>query len=134
MSTIAISYKGELRTELTHSASGTIITTDAPVDNNGKGEAFSPTDLLAAAYVSCMLTIIGIYCNQNGLKFANGNGEIEKIMQSGPRKIAQLNIQLHLSGNDWSEQECQKIEHAARKCPVALSVDSTMNIFIQFNF
>jgi putative redox protein len=134
MPTIAISYKGGLRTELTHMQSGTRLITDAPVDNNGKGESFSPTDLVAGAYVSCMLTIIGIYCEQNGLKFEHGEGSVEKIMQSGPRKIGELLINLDLSENGWEMKDCLKIERAARTCPVALSVDPNINVSIYFSF
>ena len=89
MATAAIEYLGELRTKCRHLKSGKEFITDAPTDNNGKGEAFSPTDIVATAYVSCMLTIIGIYCDKNDLEFLQGRGEVVKSMEatSGTCKV-----------------------------------------------
>jgi uncharacterized OsmC-like protein len=134
MATVKITYSGNLRTTCTHEKSGTQLITDAPVDNKGKGESFSPTDLIAAAYVSCMMTIIGIYCQEHDLNFKHGEGTVEKIMASGPRRISALQIELDLSNNEWTEKECLKIERAAKTCPVALSVSSDMEINLTFKF
>ena len=103
MATARIEYLGELRTKCTHLRSGTEILTDAPVDNHGKGEAFSPTDLLATAYVSCMLSVVGIHCNENGIEMVGGTGEVTKVMASGPRRVEKLEISLDFSMNNWEE-------------------------------
>ena len=134
MKKLSSSYLGDLRISSLHVNSGTKIETDAPVDNNGKGTRFSPTDLLATAYLNCMITIIGIHCDQNGLKFAGCEGEVEKIMNDKPRRIGALNIILDLSSNDWSEKERRRIENAAKHCPVAMSVSSDIIINIDFKY
>jgi putative redox protein len=134
MPTVEITYLGNLSTQLTHTKSASQIITDAPVDNNGNGANFSPTDLVAGAYISCMLTIIGIHCNQNGLKFVQGSGKVEKIMSSHPRKISDLQIHIDLSGNHWTDKERIRIERAARNCPVALSIHESIQPSIHFTF
>lgn len=134
MKKISSSYLGDLRISTLHQKSGTIIETDAPVDNNGKGTRFSPTDLLAAGYLNCMITIIGIYCDKNGLAFVGCEGEIEKIMIDSPRRIGGLNIVLDLTKNDWNEKERRRIQNAAKNCPVANSVSPEIKINIEFNY
>lgn len=134
MATARIEYIGELKTRCTHLKSGKDFVTEAPVDNNGTGSEFSPTDLLATAYVSCMITIVGIYCDTHGLQFTKGVGEVTKVMASGPRRISELHIEINLSGNNWSQREQEKIEIAARACPVAQSVDKEMLVEIDFIF
>lgn len=134
MTKIAVSYQGQLRTEAKHLNSGETIITDAPTDNKGKGEAFSPTDLVAAAYASCMLTIIGIYCQEHQLEFSNGHADVEKIMTSNPRRIGELIIFIDLSGNNWTEKEQVKIKNAALACPVAKTVHNELKATIEFKF
>lgn len=134
MATARIEYLGKLQTKCTHLKSGVQFVTDAPVDNNGKGSSFSPTDLVATAYVSCMITIVGIHCEANGLNFTHGVGEVTKIMASGPRRISELEIELDLSGNGWTEEQQHRIRHAALACPVAKSVDPDMKVEINFTF
>ena len=134
MATAKVSYNGNLRNTCTHLNSGAQFITDAPLDNKGKGESFSPTDLVATAYISCMFTIIGIYCQERDLNFVHGEGTVDKVMASNPRRIGELNITLDLSNNGWSEKECLKIERAARTCPVALSVSDNMKINLIFKF
>src|SRR5690554_5940862 len=134
LKTASSSYVGNLRISSTHTPSGTVIETDAPVDNNGKGTRFSPTDLMATAYLNCMMTIIGIYCDNHNLQFEHCEGAVEKIMASNPRRIGQLNITLDLSNNGWDEKEKSKIEAAARACPVAQSAHPDMIININFNY
>ncbi|RYM33050.1 OsmC family peroxiredoxin [Brumimicrobium glaciale] len=134
MKKISASYLGDLRISTLHQKSGTKIETDAPVDNNGKGTRFSPTDLLAAGYLNCMITIIGIYCDQNGLTFAGCEGEVEKIMIDNPRRVGGLNIVLNLTGNDWNVKEKRRVENAAKNCPVAKSVSPEIKINIEFNY
>lgn len=134
MKTAKSIYLGDLRISSTHIKSGTIIETDAPLDNQGKGTRFSPTDLMATAYMNCMITIIGIYCNNHNLSFTHCEGEMEKIMGSNPRRISQLNITLDLTGNDWSKEDQKKVEAAARACPVAKSVSTDLIANIEFIF
>lgn len=134
MKTISSSYIGDLRISSTHIKSGTQIETDAPVDNNGKGTRFSPTDLLAAAYLNCMITIVGIYCDQNGLAFDTCEGEVEKIMIDNPRRVGGLNIVLDLSSNNWDDKEKRRVQNAAQNCPVVKSVSPEIKVNIEFKY
>lgn len=134
MATSKVEYLGGLRTKCTHLKSGTEIVTDAPIDNNGKGEFFSPTDLVATAYASCMFTIIGIYCNNHDLEFTTANAEVTKIMGSGPRRISKLEISLDFSGNNWDQKVQQRIKNAGEACPVAKSVIADMEIELKYTF
>ena len=132
MSTARVEYLGDLRTKCTHLQSGTEIITDAPVDNNGKGEAFSPTDLVATAYASCMITIIGVYCQAHHLAFEQATAEVVKVMASGPRRISEIQIEMDLRGNGWSKEEQEKVLRAAKACPVAQSVSEEILIIFDF--
>ena len=133
MVTSEVKYLGELRTECTHLASGEIIYTDAPIDNKGKGQKFSPTDLVATAYASCMLTIIGIYCQEHELKFVNGMAKITKVMASSPRRIGKIQIEMDLKGNGWNEIETEKVIRAGKACPVAKTLANDVEIEFIFN-
>jgi organic hydroperoxide reductase OsmC/OhrA len=117
-----------LRTECTHLQSGTVIHTDPPTDNHGKGENFSPTDLVATAYASCMLTIIGIYCNEHGHSFTHGKASVTKIMAQSPRRIGKIVIEMDLTGNGWDAETAEKIVRAAKACPVAKSVAEAIEV------
>ena|SRR5690554_297093 len=132
MKKIRSSYLGDLRISSLHEKSGSKIETDAPVDNNEKGTRFSPTDLLATAYLNCLITIMGIYCKNNGLEFAGCEGEVEKIMTNNPRRIGKLIFKLDLSNNEWSEKEKTKVQNAAKTCPVAKSVSPDIEIELNF--
>ncbi len=132
MSTARVEYLGDLRTKCTHLQSGTEIITDAPVDNNGKGEAFSPTDLVATAYASCMMTIIGIYCRQHDLAFTHATAEVVKVMESAPRRIGEIHINMDLRDNGWSAEDQEKVLRAAKACPVAKSVSEGILIVMDF--
>lgn len=134
MITSKVEYLGNLSTKCTHVRSGVEIVTDAPVDNNGKGESFSPTDMAATAYVSCMITIIGIYCDKNGLPFNAAKSEITKHMSSSPRRISGIDIELDLSGNGWSSEEITRIIRAGESCPVALTFHPEVTININYTF
>jgi putative redox protein len=133
MATSKVKYSGDLRTECTHLASGSVIFTDAPTDNKGKGEKFSPTDLVATAYASCMLTIIGIHCQENGINFSHGEAEVSKIMASSPRRISGITIEMDLRGNGWDEETIQRIIRVAEACPVAKSVHPEITIDIRYH-
>lgn len=134
MSTATVEYLGNLRTKCVHVQSGAEIITDAPVDNNGRGEAFSPTDLVATSYASCMLTIIGIYCNNNNYTFEHGKADVTKIMAAEPRRIGEIVINMDLSGNGWDEVTQEKVLRAAKACPVAKSVHEGITITFDFKF
>jgi uncharacterized OsmC-like protein len=97
--TAKVTYLGNLRTSCTHLASGNTIITDAPVDNHGKGEAFSPTDLVATSLASCMMTIMGIYCQEHGIDFSSCEASILKVMASSPRRIEKVVVEMDLTGN-----------------------------------
>jgi uncharacterized OsmC-like protein len=129
MITSKVDYLGGLRTEATHLSSGNKIITDAPVDNFGKGEAFSPTDLLATSYASCLLTIIGIYCQNHNLNFNKGNAEVTKIMSTdSPRRVQKIILKIDLSGNDWNEEEQKRVVAAGKACPVAKTLGDNVDV------
>ena len=133
MATATVKYLGGLRTECTHLQSGTVIYTDAPTDNHGKGEKFSPTDLVATAYASCMMSIIGIYCNEHGYSYEHGSATVTKVMVSSPRRIGKIVIDIDISGNGWDEVTKEKVKRAALACPVAKSVSEDIELEITFN-
>ena len=132
MVTSKVEYLGQLRTECVHLASGTRIITDAPVDNHGKGEAFSPTDLVATAYASCMITIMGIYCEAHGINFTHASATVEKIMSASPRRIHQLNVSIDMSGNGWDDATADKVIRAGKACPVAQTLGD--GVLVNFEF
>lgn len=132
--TIQTIYSGDLRTRATHIASKNTIITDAPVDNNGKGEAFSPTDLLAASLGSCMLTIMGISANAHGFSIDGTQINITKIMESNPRRVGEVVVEFTFPPNNYSEKEKSLIEKAASSCPVALSLHPDLKQTIHFNW
>ena len=126
-----VTYKGSLRTEAIHVQSGNTIITDAPIDNHGKGEAFSPTDLVATALASCMLTIMGIVANRNNLKINGTTAEIEKIMGANPRRINEIKISIRFNEN-FDKKTKRKLENAALTCPVSNSLNENLNESIKF--
>ena len=134
MSTITTIYSGQLRTQATHLASGNHILTDAPVDNNGRGEAFSPTDLVCAALGSCMMTIMGIVAQRHGLPLEDTRIDITKIMAADPRRIAEIILHFTLPAHNFSDKERALLENAARTCPVALSLHPDVNQTVTFEY
>jgi len=120
--TSKITYLGDLRTECTHLRSGQTIITDAPLDNNGKGEAFSPTDLTATSLGTCMVTIMGISARNHNINIDGTQLEITKHMASDPRRISQIDVKIILPHNNYSDKEMKLLDAAARTCPVALSL------------
>ncbi len=131
---IESSYLGELRVSSTHLASNTEIITDAPVDNNGKGESFSPTDLVATALGTCMITVMGIYAEKNGILMPNVYSRTNKVMSSTPRKISKLKIEIIFGDNQLSEVEKQSLKDVALNCPVAKSLHPDLKQELEFNF
>ncbi|MEI6577410.1 MAG: OsmC family protein [Bacteroidota bacterium] len=134
METIITKYTTDLRTQATHLYSGSEITTDAPLDNNGKAEFFSPTDLLAAALASCMLTIMGILGRREGFSIDGTTARVTKIMGNDPRRIAEVLIELDFPANNYSDKEKKYIETAAKTCPVAKSLHADLKQTIHFHY
>lgn len=132
--TIKTKYIGELRTEATHVQSKNKLITDAPLDNKGKGEAFSPTDLLATSLGSCMLTIMGISAREHGFNIDGTKVNIWKIMESNPRRVGEIKIEFTFPKNNYSEKEKKFIEKAAFTCPVNLSLHPDLKKTIIFNY
>ena len=127
-------YVGELRTESTHLKSSNVIITDAPTDNNGKGNAFSPTDLVASALCSCMTTVMGICANKNQFDLPNSTAHVTKDMSSHPRRISKIIIEINFDKNNLSEQNVEKLIAVAKGCPVAQSLSSDLAQEVRFNF
>ena len=134
MTTLTTDYKGTLRTENIHTRSGSLVITDAPVDNQGKGEAFSPTDLVCTALSSCMLTTMGILANRENIDLKGLHTEVVKTMSSNPRKIAEIQITLSHPTLQVTEEQKQKLKNAALTCPVALSLHDSVKQTVTFNF
>lgn len=125
-------YEGHLRTEATHTASGTVIQTDAPVDNHGRGEAFSPTDLVGTALGTCILTTMAIVAERHQVDLVGSTFTMQKTMsQEPPRRIAQLTIELHLPAS-LSPADRALMERTAHTCPVALSLNPELKQEVRF--
>ena len=131
MITSTVEYLGGLRTSCTHLQSQTTIITDAPVDNNGKGEAFSPTDLVATAYASCMITIMGIFAESHSINFTSAKADVQKIMGTNPRRVSKIVLKMDLSGNNWDEETADKVIRAGKACPVAQTLGA--NVEVEFD-
>ena len=129
--TSKVTYEGGLRTKARHIQSGNSIVTDAPVDNQGKGEAFSPTDLVATALASCMLTIMGIVAERNNVKLKGTTAEVEKIMGTMPRKISEIKIKI-LFNKNFDKRTKRNLESAALACPVSNSLNKNLEESIKF--
>ena len=121
MATIQTLYLGDLRTEITHVQSGNRVITDAPTDNNGKGEYISPTDMVAAALGSCMLTLMGIAARRVEIDLKGTRVEIQKVMAAEPRRIAEIRLDFYLPG-DYSDKDKKILQGAAETCPVGKSL------------
>lgn len=135
MITSTILYNGNLRTTATHLASGEIIITDAPIDNQGKGEAFSPTDLVATALASCMITIIGIAAKSHNFSIDGTTADVTKVMESYPRRISEIIITLNFpKEKNYSQKEKKIIEVSAYTCPVFHSLHQDLQKKISFNY
>ena len=133
--TSQIIYKGELRTEATHLQSGTTIETDAPTDNQGKGEKFSPSDLLATSLGNCMMTIMGIKAKDMQVDLTNAKIDITKMMKADPRRVGGIQVQFHFPENLFLNEKQQKIlENAALTCPVAKSIHPDIELDVRFNW
>jgi putative redox protein len=134
METTRTKYLGDLRTEMLHVRSGKVVITDAPVDNKGKGEYFSPTDLVASALGSCIFTIMGIAASEHGFSIEGASCSITKIMTDAPRKIGEIQIEFDLSSNSYSDKQKKILEYCVKTCPVALSLNESVvqNVILRF--
>ena len=133
--TSKIIYNGSLRTTATHLQSGTVIETDAPKDNHGMGERFSPTDLVATALGSCMLSIMGIAAKTHNISIEDSECTIEKIMIADPRRISEIVAHLHMKGQpEFSDKEKTILERAALTCPVYLSLHADIKKTVTFHW
>ena len=134
METIRTTYLGDLRTEAIHVQSGEELITDAPVDNQGKGEYFSPTDLVATALASCMLTIMGIIARRYDFNIDGTKVKSTKIMADSPRRIGEIIVELDFPEKAYSDKEKSLIQQAAKICPVAMSLHPDIKQTLIFNF
>ncbi len=132
MATSKVIYKGNLRTEATHLESGTVIITDAPKDNQGNGESFSPTDLTATSLSSCMLSIMGIVAKRDNIDIVGIETEVTKIMYAEPRRIGEIHVKLTMPKKNYDEKQRKLLEHAAYTCPVAKSLHPDIKQVIEF--
>jgi|SRR5680860_100249 len=133
MITSKITYNGELRTTCEHVRSGNTFMTDAPVDNNGLGQAFSPTDTVATGLGSCMITVMGLKAQSLGVDLVDSSVEITKHMASDPRRIAKIEAKLNLPAN-VSEKHRKILENTANTCPVHYSLHPDIEKVITFSW
>ena len=133
MATSTVKYIGGLRTEAKHLESGTVIFTDAPKDNHGNGEAFSPTDLTATSLACCMISIMGIVSKRDNIKSSEGAvAEVTKVMYAEPRRIGEIHVKITMPANKYSEKERKILENAAYTCPVAKSLHPDIKQVVEF--
>ncbi len=132
--TAQITYLGDLRTKAIHLRSGNEIITDAPPDNQGKGEAFSPTDLVAAALGSCMVTIMGIAARTHNFNIDGTILRITKLMTPSPRRIGEIIINIDFPPLHYSKKVKKILQHCADTCPVALSLHPDLKQTVKLNF
>ncbi|MFT6111444.1 MAG: putative OsmC-like protein [Bacteroidia bacterium] len=131
--TSEVSYQGKLRTVCTHLKSRSSIETDAPVDNNGNGERFSPTDLVATALASCMITVMGIRAQLSGIPFETVVASVQKSMGISPRRITEIKVEIVVY-DSWSDKQREIMEQVARGCPVAQSLSPGLVQNVSFKY
>jgi uncharacterized OsmC-like protein len=132
--TSSVVYEGELRTTCTHLRSGSAFETDAPVDNNGKGERFSPTDLMATSLGTCMITVMGIKARAMGFDLNGVKIDVEKIMKADPRRVGGINLTFHIPDNlkDLDEKTKQILKHTGNTCPVQQSIHPDIEVNVDW--
>lgn len=132
--TSTVEYEGELRTVCTHLRSGNNFETDAPVDNNGKGERFSPTDLMATSLATCMITVMGIKARNMGFDLNGVKIEVEKIMKADPRRIGGINLFFKIPDNlkNIEEKTKQILKNTGNTCPVWLSLNPEIEVNVDW--
>ncbi|MFI5149079.1 MAG: OsmC family protein [Bacteroidia bacterium] len=134
MKTSEVIYQGQIRTEAVHLLSKNRIVTDGPLDNHGKGEAFSPTDLLATSLACCMLSIMGIVAERDGITVAGTRAEVTKIMGSNPRRVIEIIVEVSFPSVAYTDKEKHLLEQSALTCPVAKSLHPDIRQTISFNY
>lgn len=134
METVHTIYRGDLRTIAVHLQSGSEIITDAPADNQGKGEAFSPTDMVATALGSCMMTIMGIAARTHEFDVDGTELSITKIMQSNPRRIGEIVVNIDFPPVAYTEKQKKILQVCAETCPVALSLHPDVKQTVRLNY
>lgn len=134
MATITTTYLSQLRIESKHVKSGNQVLTDAPTDNHGKGETFSPTDLLATALGTCMLTLMGIHGRKEGLVLDGATAETIKVMGTNPRRVSELEIELRIPGKSWTQEQREFLEEKGLACPVAMSLHPDLTQKVRFSY
>ncbi len=130
---IEVEFAGNLSTKLKHGPSGTILSTDAPKDNQGEGKSFSPTDMVAGALVSCMLTIMAIYAKRTGIDLIGVKGKVSKEMSAEPRRIGKLSVSFQMPKR-FSDAERKALETVAMTCPVHKSLHPEVQVPIKFEY
>jgi putative redox protein len=134
--TSRVVYEGDLRTTCTHLKSSSSFETDAPVDNHGKGERFSPTDLMATSLATCMVTVMGIKARSMELDLNGIEVEVDKIMKAEPRRIGGINLIFHIPEHlkDIDEHKKDILKHIAHTCPVAQSINPEIKVHVNWNW
>jgi len=133
MTTSVVFYSGNLRTESQHLQSGNTITTDAPIDNEGTGQAFSPTDLAATSLANCMMTVMGIVANRHNIDIEGARADVEKFMGVNPRRIVEIKIDFHFPIS-YDIATKKLLEQSALNCPVSKSLSESISQNIHFNY
>ena len=132
--TSTVVYEGDLRTTCTHLRSSNSFETDAPLDNNGKGERFSPTDLMATSLATCMVTVMGIKARTMGFDLQGVKVEVEKIMKAEPRRVGGINLFFHFPQNlaGIDEKNKQILKHTGNTCPVQQSIHPDIEVNVDW--
>jgi putative redox protein len=131
---MTVDYTGGLRCIGTHVRSANKLTTDAPLDNNGKGEAFSPTDLLCTSLACCMITVMGIAAEKKDIALGSIHADIEKIMAAEPRRVGEIKIHLKIENKNYGFRQRRLLEAAAHSCPVAKSLSAELKQTVTFEY
>lgn len=134
METSRVLYTGDLRTEATHVKSGQSFITDAPLDNQGRGEAFSPTDLLATSLGACAITVVGIAARTHGFNVDGTSIKITKIMVSDPRRVGEVIVEMDFPAEKYTEKQKSIIRHTINTCPVGQSLNPELKQTFILNF
>lgn len=133
MASMKNEYLGELRTKATHLPSANEIITDAPVDNKGKGEAFSPTDLVSSSLSACMMTIMGQVADREEIDMTQVSTDITKVMSASPRMISEIHVTFNWPDIELTDRQKEILKRAAKTCPVALSLHPDIKQVVNFN-
>ena len=134
MSTSTVRYLGDLRTEATHTRSGVTLVTDAPPDNQGRGESFSPTDLMSTALACCLMTVMGIRARDKGYPLSGLTAQVTKHMAAGPRRVSRIEVDITMDGSGLAPVMREELEEVARTCPVALSLREDLVQVLRFTY